>query len=56
MKTVHYRDNVVEDGEGMPLSKLLLGDHIVLQVDEVSCVRAIVLWSDTVQHQTHTAH
>lgn len=56
MKTVHHRDNVVEDGEGVSLSKLLLGDHIVLQVDEVSRVGAIVLRRDTIQHQTHTAH
>lgn len=56
MKTVHHRDNIVKDGEGVSLSKLLFGDHIVLQVDEVSRVGTIVLRRDTVQHQTHTAH
>lgn len=48
MQTENNRDNVVEDNEGMSLCQLLLGDNIVLQIDEVSCVGAIVLGCDTV--------
>lgn len=48
MQAVHHGDNVVEDGEGVSFSKLLLGDDIMLQVDEVSSVGAIVLGGDTV--------
>lgn len=52
MQSLNHSHYITEDDNGFTLTKSLLLDDIVLQVDEVHCFVTEVMSTQAVQHQT----